>query len=143
MYLMVDVVVNHVAAPTNPPDYSIFTPFNSASQFHTENFINSTDYDHNQTAVEQGWLGDTNLPLADINTEDPNIVSIWNSWISDLVKNYTIDGVRIDTVKHVRQDFWPEFAKSAGVYTIGEVLDAFPSYIAPYTSTHVQSFALD
>ncbi|TCD66626.1 hypothetical protein EIP91_001093, partial [Steccherinum ochraceum] len=133
MYLMVDVVVNHVASPTNPPDFSKITPFNTQSQFHAENFIQAGDYFSNQTAVEQGWLGDTNLPLPDINTEDPNIVSMYNNWISGLVKNYTVDGVRIDTVKHVRQDFWPDFAKSAGVYTVGEVLDNRTSYLAPYT----------
>lgn len=134
MYLMVDVVINHVASPQNPPDYTIFNPFNTASQFHAENFIQQADYTTNQTAVEQGWLGDTNLPLPDINTEDPAIVSMYNTWVSQLVSNYSVDGLRIDTVKHIRQDFWPDFAKSAGVYTVGEVLDNRVDYLAGYTS---------
>ncbi|THH31734.1 hypothetical protein EUX98_g2466 [Antrodiella citrinella] len=133
MYLMVDIVVNHVASPKNPPDYTIFTPFDQASQFHTEVFIQQADYTTNQTAVEQGWLGDTNLPLPDIDTEDPNIVSTYNTWVGQLVSNYSVDGLRIDTVKHIRQDFWPDFAKSAGVYTVGEVEDNRTDYLAGYT----------
>ncbi|PSR70436.1 hypothetical protein PHLCEN_2v13687 [Hermanssonia centrifuga] len=133
MYLMVDVVINHMAAATNPPNYGGFSPFNTQSDFHNECFIQATDYDNNQTAVEQCWLGDQNLPLADINTEDDNIVNTYNTWISSLVQNYTVDGVRIDTVKHIRKDFWPGFAKAAGVYTIGEVLDNSTAYVGPYT----------
>lgn len=133
MYLMVDVVVNHMAATSNPPNFGSFSPFNQLSDFHSECFIQASDYDNNQTAVEQYWLGDESLPLADINTEDQNIVSTWNTWIADLVKNYTIDGVRIDTVKHVRKDFWPDFSKAAGVYTIGEILHNDTNYVAPYT----------
>lgn len=133
MYLMVDVVINHVAATSNPPNYGSFTPFNTQSDFHNECFIQASDYFNNQTAVEQCWLGDQNLPLADIDTEDQNIVNTWYSWIGDLVKNYTIDGVRIDTAKHIRKDFWPGFAQAAGVFTIGEVEDNRTTYAADYT----------
>ncbi|KAI0338565.1 glycoside hydrolase family 13 protein [Trametopsis cervina] len=133
MYLMVDVVVNHVAASSNPPNFGVYNPFNAQSDFHAENFIQPGDYFNNQTAVEQGWLGDTNVPLADLNTEDPNIVKTWNTWIGGLVQNYSIDGVRIDTVKHVRKDFWPDFAKSANAFTIGEVLDNRTTYVSDYT----------
>ncbi|RPD58617.1 glycoside hydrolase family 13 protein [Lentinus tigrinus ALCF2SS1-7] len=130
MYLMVDVVVNHMASSTDPPDYSDFSPFSTQSDFHTECFI--TDYS-NQTNVEQCWLGDKTVPLADLNTEDDGVVSKMNSWIKGLVSDYDIDGIRIDTVKHVRKDFWPDFASSAGTFTIGEVLDEEPSYVADYT----------
>ena len=133
MYLMVDVVVNHMAATQDPPDFGSFTPFNTQSDFHKECLIQAGDYFNNQTAVEQCWLGDSKMPLADINTEDTNIVNTWNTWIGDLVKNYSVDGVRIDTVKHVRKDFWPDFTKSAGVFTIGEVLDNRTTYVTDYT----------
>jgi len=58
-----------------------------------------------------------------------------NTWIEGLVKTYGIDGLRIDTVKHVRMDFWPAFAKAAGVFTMGEVLSGVLEYVAPYTRT--------
>lgn len=115
---MIDVVVNHLVYPSNPPTFSDFNPFNTESDFHSECFI--SDY-NNQTDVEQCWLGDSSLPLADTNTEDDTNVSSLNSWIKNLVSTYSADGIRIDTVKHIRQDFWPDFASSAGVYTIGEV----------------------
>ena len=60
-------------------------------------------------------------------------MSTMNSWVKGLVSDYNADGVRIDTVKHVRKDFWPAFASSAGTFTIGEVLSNETSYVAPYT----------
>ncbi|KAI0776563.1 glycoside hydrolase family 13 protein [Trametes elegans] len=130
MYLMVDVVVNHMVGTADPPNFSNFKPFNEQSDFHTECFVSNYD---NQTEVEQCWLGDKNLPLVDLNTEDDNIVKTMNSWVSKLVSDYSVDGVRIDTVKHVRKDFWPDFAKSAGVFTIGEVLHNETDYVSQYT----------
>ncbi|KAI0742255.1 glycoside hydrolase family 13 protein [Daedaleopsis nitida] len=130
MYFMVDVVVNHLASDLDPPDYSQFSPFSTQANFHPECFI--SDY-NNQTDVEQCWLGDGNLPLADVDTENAGIVTSLNSWIQSLVSEYGVDGIRIDTVKHIRKDFWPDFAKSAGVFTLGEVLHSDVNYVAPYT----------
>lgn len=132
MYLMMDIIVNHVAATTTPPSltYDQFQPFNAAADFHPFCFIQ--DY-QNQTQVEQCWVGDANLALADINTEDSNIVSTYNTWIKNLVTTYNVDGLRLDTVKHVRQDFWPDFLSSAGVFAVGEVLDDRYNYTGAYT----------
>ena len=107
MYLMVDVVVNHMAANTLPPDYSTFTPFNSESDFHPFCWI--TNYD-NQTNVEQCWLGDSNVPLADCDTEADNVIDFFYNWIAELRTNYTADGFRIDTVKHVNMEFWEQWS---------------------------------
>ncbi|KAJ3763919.1 alpha-amylase [Lentinula raphanica] len=138
MYLMVDVVVNHlVAVPSNtssvwpePFDYSLLQPFGGSDSFHPQCFI--SDY-NNQTDVEQCWLGDASLPLMDVDTENSTVVDILYDWIKDVVSEYNIDGLRVDTVKHVRQEFWPGFASNAGVYTVGEVYIGNVSYIAPYT----------
>ncbi|GAB1519184.1 alpha-amylase [Rhizoctonia solani] len=133
MYLMVDVVVNHFAATSTPPSltYNGFSPFNAETDFHPFCFI--TDY-NNQTQVEQCWLGDTTVALVDINTESQNVVNTYNSWIKNLTSFYNIDGIRIDTVKHVRKDFWPEFVKSSGVFAIGEVLSNETDYTGDYTN---------
>ena len=56
-----------------------------------------------------------------------------DAWIKNLVGNYSADGIRIDTVKHVRKDFWPDFTSSSGVFAIGEVLHNETSYVANYT----------
>jgi alpha-amylase len=118
MFLMFDVVANHMAATGSPPDIPSLSPFNTPSSFHPFCFIQD---DNNQTDVEQCWLGDNVVSLPDINTEDPSIVATMNTWVKNLLSKYQADGLRIDTVKHIRKDFWPEFASSAGVFTIGEV----------------------
>ncbi|PCH42776.1 glycoside hydrolase family 13 protein [Wolfiporia cocos MD-104 SS10] len=130
MYLMIDVVVNHMAATSLPPNYTAFTPFDEQADFHRFCWI--TDY-NNQTDVEQCWLGDTNVPLADMDTEDDAIVDFFNNWIHNLVIEYGADGVRIDTVKHIRKSFWPAFVAAANVFSIGEVLDGDVNYVSPYT----------
>ena len=140
MYLMVDVVVNDMAAPlltpasdsSAPPavNYTAFTPFNNGSSFHPFCWI--TNYD-NQTNVEQCWLGDSSVPLADCDTEADNVIDFFYNWIGELRTNYTVDGFRIDTVKHIRKTFWPDFQTNAGVYAVGEVFDGDVNYVSPYT----------
>jgi alpha-amylase len=93
----------------------------------------------NQTQVETCWLGDENVALPDINTEDATVVSTYNAWIKSLVSTYGFDAIRIDTVKHVRQNFWPDFVSSAGVHAVGEVLDGDPAYIAAYQNNSMNS----
>ncbi|KAF8653556.1 hypothetical protein AX16_003893 [Volvariella volvacea WC 439] len=133
MFLMVDVVVNHYGALGNEltVDYSSYIPFSSPADFHPPcpmtNFTN-------QTEMELCWIGDDQLRLPDLNTESDSVVQTFNEWIGGLVDEYDIDGLRIDTLKHVRIDFWPEFARSADVYTIGEVLSDDVTYTANYTN---------
>ena len=131
MYIMVDVVINHVAATSNAnfQTSSAYGPFNVQSDFHPFCWI--SDYS-NQTNVEQCWLGDTSVALPDLNTESTTVSDYWTSWVKSLVGNYTFDAVRIDTVKHIRQDFWPGFTSAAGVFNQGEVLDGDPGYVGPY-----------
>ncbi|KZT55581.1 glycoside hydrolase family 13 protein [Calocera cornea HHB12733] len=143
MYIMVDVVVNHMAtynttaanaAPTDPLagiSLNGYNPFDEDSDYHP--FCPITNYG-NQTMVEQCWLGSAAVPLADVNTEDQTTVNTYYSWIGQVVSNYTFDGLRIDTVKHIRQDFWPGFVQAAGVFTLGEVLDSDAQYVGDYTN---------
>ncbi|KAJ7159673.1 glycoside hydrolase family 13 protein [Mycena filopes] len=139
MYLMLDVVINHFAGvPTNTTlspdnlfsfDYTSLLPFGTQDDFHKQCFIGASN---DQAVLEQCWLGDATLPLPDLNTEDPGVVQTLNAWIKKTVAAYGADGVRIDTVKHIRRDFWNDFAESAGVFTMGEVLTTDPVYAASY-----------
>jgi alpha-amylase len=122
MYIMVDVVANHMGQG-NIADFKP-SPLNQASAYHPACDI---DY-NNQTSVENCRIAG----LPDVYTQSTELKNLYNTWISWLVKEYSFDGVRIDTVKHVQQDFWPDFANAAGVYSIGEVFDGNPSYLAPY-----------
>ncbi|QRV91311.1 alpha-amylase [Ceratobasidium sp. AG-Ba] len=133
MYLMVDVVVNHFAATSTPPSltYSGYTPFNAETDYHPLCWIQDNN---NQTQVEQCWVGDTTVALMDINTESDNVVNTYNAWIKNLTSFYSIDGIRIDTAKHIRKDFWPAFVKSSGVFSIGEILSNETDYTGDYTN---------
>jgi len=119
---MVDVVANHMgegAISDNRPE-----PLNHASSYHPDCDIN---YD-SQTSIEQCRIA----RLPDLNTQSSDVRSVLNTWVKWLVNEYQFDGVRIDTVKHVQQDFWPDFASATGVYSIGEVFDGNPAYLAQY-----------
>ncbi|KAJ5742037.1 hypothetical protein N7533_011446 [Penicillium manginii] len=133
MYLMVDVVANHMGynGAGNTVDYSVFNPFDSSSYFHSYCLI--SDYS-NQANVEDCWLGDTTVSLPDVNTELSSVQTIWYDWVSALVSNYSIDGLRIDTLKHVEKSFWPGYNSAAGVYCVGEVFSGDPAYTCPYQS---------
>jgi alpha-amylase len=123
MYIMVDVVANHMGPAS---DYSTYSPFSSSSYFHDYCVI--SDYS-NQTNVEVCRI---TSDLPDIDTTDTSIRSTFQSWISDLVSTYDFDGLRIDTVKHVEKDFWPDFVSASGVFAIGEVYNGDPAYCGPY-----------
>ncbi len=136
MYLMLDVNVNNMASNSSVANVSWLYPFMNQSNFHQRCTI---DDPSDQTQVEQCWPGDSAVPLPDLNTENSTIVDMLYTWVGDLVNTYNVDGLRVDKAKHVRKDFWPGFAKSAGTFTLGEVNSSDVSYVAPYTSkfTHL------
>ncbi|KAJ8059596.1 hypothetical protein OCU04_011251 [Sclerotinia nivalis] len=131
MYLMVDVVANHMGSDNtaHTVDYSIMNPFNDSKYFHEVCFI--TDY-NNQTNVELCQLGTEKYPLPDLNTTQSAVRNFHTTWIKSLVANYSIDGLRVDTVRHVEKDFWPLFNEAAGVYCVGEVADGDVDYLCDY-----------
>lgn len=45
---------------------------------------------------------------------------------------YEIDGLRVDTAKHVDAEFWTTFLAAAGVFSLGEVLDGDAAYTCRY-----------
>lgn len=132
-YLMVDIVVNHNGYNGAPStiDYSIFEPFNSQSYYHPYCTI---DYNNvnNATNIEQCWMGDTYVPLADLRTEDSDVAFAYQSWISGLVSQYSIDGLRLDTVMEVNPSFWSGFESAAGVYMVGEIDNGDPNYVCGF-----------
>jgi len=121
MLLMLDIVVNHMGYSGTPffIDYSVFWPFNDQKYFHD---YCGVDNPANHTNAEQCWLGDSIVPLADLRTEDEEVQNMFGEWISEMVHNYSIDGLRIDTAINVQPDFFPEFVKAAGVFATGETM---------------------
>lgn len=134
MFLMVDVVVNHMAQEFDnivPPkvDYSLFNPFNDKKYFHP--YCNVTEWD-NATNYQDCWLYPYGIALADLKTESPDVVSLFTKWIKNLVSTYSIDGLRIDAAKHVNDAFLPAFVEASGVFALGEVLTGVTADMCRY-----------
>ncbi|KAJ7632245.1 glycoside hydrolase family 13 protein [Roridomyces roridus] len=127
MYIMVDIVINNVMATSLTPDLSSYM-FKDQEHYHP---YCPVDYS-NLTSEQQCWLGDTTVPLPDVNTENADVISQYSSWIANLVQTYNIDGLRIDAAKHVHASFWPAFAQSAGVFCMGEVFDPSVSTVSQW-----------
>ncbi|KAM0319257.1 hypothetical protein ACHAPQ_010390 [Fusarium lateritium] len=121
IYVMADVVANHMGKGISghKPE-----PLNQQSSYHSACAI---DY-NNQNSIEQCEIAG----LPDLNTGSAAVKKVLNDWIKWLVAEYSFDGIRIDTVKHVEKAFWPDFQKAAGVYAVGEVWDGSPDYLAGY-----------
>jgi alpha-amylase len=128
MFLMVDVVVNHMGSPP-VVDFFRYIPFNDASYYHPKEFI--TDYDDPEMC-EWGWLGDSTVPLPDLDTENPTVAHTFHAWISALVQRFRIDGLRLDVVKHIPKTFWPGFIRAAGVWCVGEMFSGDPDQLGSF-----------
>lgn len=124
MLLMIDVSPNHMGSgPLSQIHYEDYIPWNHERYFHPPRFGIS----QNQTEIEQFWIGGKyDIALPDVNTELPEVYNTLYLWIRNLVKTYSVDGIRIDTAKHIRKSFWPGFCKASRVFAIGEVFDGNP-----------------
>ncbi|MFF8605022.1 pullulanase-type alpha-1,6-glucosidase [Streptomyces sp. NPDC015346] len=94
-------------------------------------------------AGESSTNGDF-VGLDDLWTERPEVVEgmekIYQRWVRD----FDIDGFRIDTVKHVNTEFWTQWATALDEYAarrgrddffmFGEVYSADPAITAPYVT---------
>ena len=127
IWIMVDVVANHMGSLKVPGDFSHMFPFNMASHYHTN--VDCFDVNpYNQTQMETCWL----YQLPDLNQGSPFVHTILLTWIQELVHTYNIDGLRVDTAPYVPKHFWRKFSEKAGVYTIGEVANSNTTYVAEY-----------
>ena len=115
---MLDVVANHMGN-VKQGEAPNFPPFDKPEHYHSYCLIKNYE---NQGEVEYCRIGDEGSSLADLNTEHPAVIEGLSKWIRWVVKEFGFDAIRIDTVKHVRRDFWNEFSRSSGVFSIGEVL---------------------
>jgi alpha-amylase len=70
--------------------------------------------------------------LPDLKQENDFVKNTLLDWISNLIKKYNIDGIRIDTIPEVPKWFWKLFSERAGVYQVGEVFDGRIDYVADY-----------
>ena len=101
---------------------------------------------------EDSFYGDF-FGLDDLFTEHPTVVNgmidVYKTWIGDL----GIDGFRIDTMKHVNDEFWQRFgpevlayAKSQGkqeFFMFGEVFDTTRPFTSQFTTRNKMQSVLD
>mmetsp|Transcript_1008 Transcript_1008/g.1000 ORF Transcript_1008/g.1000 Transcript_1008/m.1000 type:complete len:341 (-) Transcript_1008:24-1046(-) len=123
MYVMLDVVANHVGPVS--PDFSVINPFNKSEYYHPYCQINNWNDQHE---VEWCWLG----TLPDLSQENQYVRNTLKSWINWIVNKYGFDGLRVDTAVEVPKDFWYEFQASAGVYAVGEAFNGDINYVSGY-----------
>ena len=107
----------------------------------------------NSTFVGENALYGDFFGLDDLFTERPEVVQgmtdIYSTWISDV----GIDGFRIDTVKHVNDEFWQAWAPAilqraaaAGkpdFFMFGEVFDSNPAFTSRFTKEDKLQAVLD
>lgn len=123
IYVMVDVVANHVAPIGD--DFSRIYPLNKSEHYHDKCQIEDFG---NQWQVENCRLAD----LPDLNQGNDYVRGYLKDWIKNLVSTYGFDGIRIDTVPEVPKDFWSEYGAAAGVFQMGENFNGDPAYVGPY-----------
>lgn len=79
------------------------------------------------------WVGDRVVTLPDLKTKDQRVRDEYGRWISELVSNYSIDGLRLDTVLQVEKSFWHDFTDAAsGMYMLGEVFSPDSGTVCDY-----------
>ena len=134
MYLMLDIVVNHMgyAGTGWEMDHSIINPFNESYYYHD---YCTVDQPLNATNNQKCYLGDDIVTLADLRTEDPVVQQMLGEWILELVSNYSIDGLRIDTSINVEPEFFVDFVDAAGVFATGETMDGDDSIVCQWADT--------
>ncbi|EPY51585.1 alpha-amylase [Schizosaccharomyces cryophilus OY26] len=127
MWVMFDALANSMAIP-GPPDnitYSHLHPFNSSEYFHPFCWI---DYaSTNDSDIQDCWSGDNEIILADLDLESDVVSKYLNEHVHDVVQRYGIDGIRVDAIKQMNPNFFPDYLKAAGVFSVGEMFSYNPN----------------
>jgi glycosidase len=122
--IILDMVVNHTG-------------------YHTDSYLNYPDrvfdeshFNHGEGTVEGELSG-----LPDLDHDQMDVADYFIQNILDWIEQTGIDGIRMDTVKHVEDKFWYLFksqvrTKHPHVTLIGEVLDFDAGYISRYQREH-------
>ena len=131
MKVIIDVVVNHTAdvifydnsgrPQVNAAEANIKKPewLNLISNYHNLG---------NNPRIGNSVLDGDFFGLDDLETENPKVISgwidVWSSWIT----KFDIDGMRIDTFKHVNPEFWKVFIPKIQAAAIAAGKKDFPIF---------------
>jgi alpha-amylase len=153
--IIIDVVANHTADVISYKNGQAYIPAGKESAKNPA-FLNTLSNYHNDgdsTFVGESALTGDFYGLDDLATEKPEVVKgfidIWSHWIKD----FDIDGMRIDTFKHVNAEFWKQVipaiqrvAASSGKKSFpifGEVADADAQTLSSYVNSGQTPSVLD
>ena len=130
MLLMVDVVANHM----HSGDIAGNVPFGAATDYHNcsgcpggcdvQDYTDLAQMEHCRLAG-----------LMDLDNSDPAgpVATALLAWVRELVANFSIDGLRVDTLPYVHPAFWREFnAAAGGMFMTGEVDNGDVAFVAPW-----------
>ncbi|QNV59494.1 Beta/alpha-amylase [Paenibacillus polymyxa E681] len=127
--VMLDVVPNHTG-DFQPGNGIAKAPFDKADWYHHNGDITEADYSsNNQSKIENGDVAG----LDDLNQDNPATANELKNWIKWLLNESGVDGLRVDTVKHVPKGFLKDFDQAANTFTIGEIFSSAPAYVGDYT----------
>jgi glycosidase len=105
-------------------------------------FLNDVTNYHNRGnssfSGENSLYGDF-FGLDDLFTEKPIVVAGMLGIYGGIVKTYDVDGFRVDTVKHVNDEFWEQWVpeileEKDGLFMFGEVAGESPPFRSRYTT---------
>ena len=141
MYLMLDVVANHIGPVGTSLSNDLLVnngiyPFNQTNYYHS--YCDITNW-NDQNNVEFCWLAD----LPDLAQEVPYVTQTFYSWVQFMIRTYGVDGLRIDTCPEVPVSFWQGFTQASGVYTVCEVFNGDFGYVMGYQNQGAASGTLN
>ncbi|MEW9711370.1 family 14 glycosylhydrolase, partial [Paenibacillus sp. SI92] len=114
--VMLDVVPNHTG--DFQPGGFAKAPFDKFDWYH-----------HNGSGDENGEVAG----LDDLNQENPATAAELKNWIQWLINESKVDGLRVDTAKHMPKWFLKDFDTAANTFTIGEVYNGDPNFVGDYS----------
>jgi len=122
--IILDMVVNHTGYHT------------SAYRDYPDKAFNETHFNRGEGTVEGSLSG-----LPDLDHDQMDVADYFIQNILDWIGETGIDGIRMDTVKHVEDKFWYLFksqvrTRHPEVTLIGEVLDFDAGFISKYQREH-------
>ena len=156
--LILDVVTNHTG---DVIAYNDHTPYISSDLTNAKNpaWLNDINNYHNVGPMSNCWgdgpciqIGDF-YGLDDLASEKPVVYNGWADVYGQWIKDYGIAGFRVDTARHVDDNFFKNWspqinasAKSVGIdnfTTFGEVYDANPINLMNYVRRNKIQTVLD
>ncbi|KAK4684544.1 hypothetical protein P7C73_g5632, partial [Tremellales sp. Uapishka_1] len=143
MYLMVDLVLNHLASLSTTITNAQLAKDTGLQYTQQANYHPPCAIDYNnQTSILNCWFSLEGYVLMDVATETAAIRNATESWVKAFVTKYSVDGLRLDREEHLfAKDMDDTFLKSvcaaAGVFCTGEVGTSDTSYAARFQTAGV------